>query len=119
MSKAKRSSRKPEASLSAGLFSVHGRLFQSRAEALAYCKAQRIPVFKVGIVPPPADFDPVKLSLRDEWSLRVFFNGSDPVLIFEHASETQAFKVRMFDLIDVVTSVKARVRELAKQGELL
>ena len=118
MSKAvKRRSRKPEASFSAGLYSVHGRLFSSRDEAVEYCKAERIPRFKIGLVPPPAvDLDPVKLSLREEWSLRVFLNSADPVLIFEHASETQAFKVRLFDLIDVATAVRSRMRELAKQG---
>lgn len=114
-------SRKADASFSAGLYSVHGRFFRSRAEALAYCKVTRIPAFKVQLVPPPAgvELDPVKLSVREEWSLRVLFNAADPVLIFEHASDAHAFKVRMSDLIDIASAVKARLRELAREGELL
>ena len=105
---------------SAGMFSVEGRLFSSRAEALAYCKAQRIAAFKIGLVPPPAvDLDPVKLSLREDWTLRVFYGAADPVLILEHAQEPQAFKVRMSALVELVSSVKARVRELAKSGDSL
>lgn len=121
---AKRAAKKSEP-FSAGMFSVEGRLFSSRAEALAYCKAQRIPAFKVALVPPPrVDLDALKLSVRENWTLRVLFSGddvsgsSDPVLIFEHATEAHAFTVKMVDLVDLAVVVRARVRELAKSGEL-
>lgn len=122
MSKAVKRSGKPSAasSFSAGMFTVEGRLFSSRAHALAYCKAERIPIYKIGICPPPkVEIDPVKLSLREDWSLRVLFVAADPVLIFEHASEAQAFKVRMSSLVELVSTVKARIRELAREGDLL
>ena len=121
---AKRAAKKSEP-FSAGMFSVEGRLFASRAAALAYCKAQRISAFKIGLCPAPKCLDALKLSVRESWTLRVLFDAvdaagsSDPVLIFEHASEAHAFTVRMSDLVDLVSAVKARVRELSRAGELL
>lgn len=104
---------------SAGMYAVEGGLFRSRADALAYCKAARVPTFKIRLVPPvAADLDPVRLSLREEWSLRFFCGSDDPVLILEHESKAQAFKVRMSDLVELVSTVKARVRELSKAGKL-
>ena len=113
---AKRVSKKSEP-FSAGMYVVEGRLFSTRGAAEAYCKAQRIPAFKIGLA--SGALDPVKLSVRDGWTLRVFLDGPAPVLIFEHVEGVHAFTVRMSDLVDLVSSVKARVRELAKGGELL
>lgn len=96
---------------------VEGRLFRTRAEAIAYCKVERISVYKIGLAPPVDDA--IKLSVGRSWSLRVFYGGDDPVLIFGSNNEVQAFTVRMSDLAELVLSVKARVRELAKSGELL
>ena len=104
---------------SAGMFTVEGRLFGTRAAAQAYCKAQRVPAYKIGLCPKPAIADAVKLSVGDNWSLRVFFDGQSPMMIFEHADDVHAFSVSMDDLVDLVSSVKARVRELAQAGELL
>lgn len=106
--------------VSAEMYSVEGRLFRSRAGALAYCKDQRISTYRIESLSPLAvDFDPVKLSLRENWTLRVLFDdGADPVLLFEHAKAAQVFSVRMSDLVDLVSTVKARVRELAKRSEL-
>lgn len=121
---AKRAVKKSEP-FSAGMFTVEGRLFASRAAAEAYAKAERIPVYKVGMCPPPKCLDALKLSVRESWSMRVLFDAldasgsSDPVLIFEHAGDAHAFTVRMSDLVDLVSTVKARVRELSKQGALL
>ena len=104
---------------SAGMYSVEGRLFGTRAAAAAYCKAQRVPAYKIGLVAAPKVSDAVKLSVGDLWSLRVFFDGPSPMMIFEHADDVHAFSVRMDDLADLVSTVKARVRELAQAGELL
>lgn len=116
-SKAKPAKSEP---FSAGMYSVAGRLFRTRAEALSYCEAHRIPAFRVELVPPAAAdlLDPVKLSVREGWRLRVFLDGPEPVLIVEHAEAAQAFKVRFGDLVDLVALVRARVRELAREGEL-
>lgn len=117
--------KKSEPSFSAGMFTVEGRLFSSRAAAQAYCTAQRISAYKIGLCPVPKCLDALKLSVRENWSLRVLFDAVDasgsrePVLIFEHAEDAHAFTVRMSDLVDLVSTVKARVRELAKAGELL
>lgn len=102
-----------------GLYSVEGRLFRTRAEAADYCKANRIPAWKIGLHPPTSvvqagDLDPVKLSLNPGWTLRVFFDGPVPLLLLEHAEAAHAFSVPMSDLVDLVSSVKARIRELAK-----
>lgn len=98
-----------------GMFCVEGRLFRLRADAVAYCKAQRLPAWKIGTVPPlPGEADPVKLSAGEGWRLRSYFDGPEPILIFEHANGVHAFAVPMADLVDLVTSVKARIRELAK-----
>lgn len=112
---AKRSSKKSEP-YSAGLYSVSGRLFRSRADALAYCKTERIPSWNVGLAPPPpgVDLDPIKLSLAQHWTLRVLFDDGDPVVIFTHAAEAHAVTVRMSDLADLVSAFKARVRELSR-----
>lgn len=106
--------------VSAEMYSVEGRLFRSRAEALAYCKDQRISTYRIESVPPlAADLDPLKLSVRENWTLRVLFDdGADPVLLFEHAKAAHVFSVRMSDLVDLASTVKARVRELAKRSEL-
>lgn len=102
-----------------GLYSVEGRLFRTRDEAVSYCKAERIPVWKVGLAPPlpGVDLDPIKLSLRESWTLRVLFDDGEPVIVFSHAAEAHAFSVRMSDVADLVSAFKARVRELAKRGE--
>lgn len=113
---AKRKSVKEEPFL-ASSYVVEGRLFRTRAEALAYCKAERVSVYKIGLCPPVDDA--LKLSVGKDWSLRVFYGGDDPVLVLRHASEAQAFSVKMSDLADLVSTVKARVRELARSGELL
>lgn len=113
---AKRAAKKSEP-FSAGMYVVEGRLFSTRVAAEAYCKAQRIPAFKIGLA--PRDLDPLKLSVKDGWTLRVFFDGPAPMLIFESLDDAHAFTVRMSDLTDLVSSVKARARELAKGGELL
>lgn len=113
---AKRAVKKSEP-FSAGSYEVEGRLFSTRAAAEAYCKAQRIAAFKIGLVALP--FDPIRLSVKDGWTLRAFFDGPSPMLIFESLGDHHAFSVKMSDLVDLVTSVKARVRELAKAGELL
>lgn len=113
---AKRRSSKEEPFL-ASSYVVEGRMFRTRAEAVAYCKSERISVYKIGICPPVDDA--LKLSVGKAWSLRVFYGGDDPVLIFGHENEVQAFAVRMSDLADLVSGVKARVRELARVGELL
>lgn len=116
---AKRSQKKAE--FSAGMFSVEGRLFTSRAEALAYCKANRISAYKIGLCPHPAgvDLDVLKLSVREDWRLRALFHGDAALLIFEHATKSYAFTVPLDALVDLVSTVKARVRELAREGELL
>ena len=101
----------------ASSYVVEGRLFRTRAEALAYCKAERISAYKIGLAPPVDDA--LKLSVREDWKLSVFYGGADPVLILRHSTDAQAFQVRMSDLADLVSSVKARVRELARGGELL
>lgn len=112
---AKRVAKKSEP-FSAGCYTVEGRLFSTRPEAEEYCRKQRIPAFKIGLAPPLPD-DVIKLSVAESWSLRVLFADADPILVFEHASDLRAFRVRMSDLADLVSSVKARVRELAKAGE--
>lgn len=105
--------------VSSDLHSVEGRLFWSRAEALAYCKDQRISTYRIESVPPLAALDPLKLSVRENWTLRVLFDdGADPLLLFEHAKAAHVFSVRMSDLVDLASTVKARVRELAKRSEL-
>lgn len=111
---AKRSSKREP--FSAGLYSVAGRLFRTRAEALAYAKAERLPSWNVGLAPPPpgVDLDPIKLSVSEHWTLRVLFDDGDPVIVFEHAAEAHALRVRMSDLADLVSAFKARVRELSR-----
>jgi len=111
-----------DARSSAGMFAVDGRLFSTRAEALAFCRARQRPAYRISLVPPLGlDVDPLKLSLRPNWSVRAFFPGSaEPVLVFEHEGEPpHAFSVRMVDLVDLVSSVKSRVRELSRAGALL
>lgn len=102
---------------SAGMYVVEGRLFSTRDAASAYCKAQRIPVYKIGLA--PALSDPLKLSVADGWTLRTFFDGPAPMLIFEHQEGVHAFTVTMDALVDLMGAVRARVRELAQAGELL
>jgi len=114
------SSRRRKASPALASFvTVEGRVFSSRAEAVAYCKVQRLSIAKIEPVSKVFPTDPVKLSLGSEWRLRLFFNSSDPVLICEHAAGVHAFTVRMSDLVDLVSTIKARVRELSKAGALL
>jgi len=116
---AKRSAKKAE--FSAGMFTVEGRLFSSRAEAVAYCKVNRISAYKIGLCPHPAgiDLDVLKLSVREDWRLRVLFHGDASLMMFEHATKSYAFTVPLSALVELVSTVKARVRELAREGELL
>lgn len=111
---AKRSSKREP--FSAGLYSVAGRLFRTRDEAVSYCKAERLPSWHIGLAPPPpgVDLDPIKLSLAESWTLRVLFDDGDPVVIFTHAAEAHALKVRMSDLADLVSAFKSRVREISR-----
>lgn len=105
---------------SAGMFSVEGRLFSSRADALAYCKAERISALRLlPCSPPKVDMDVLKLSVREDWTLRVLFHGDASLMVFEHAATAHAFCVPLSALVDLVSTVKARVRELARAGELL
>lgn len=103
---------------SAGLYSVEGRLFRTRDDAVSYCKAERIPLWKVGLAPFPSgvDLDPIKLSLAESWTLCVLFDDGDPVILLEHATTAHAFTVRMSDLFSLVSSVRARVRELSRRS---
>ena len=91
-----------------------------RDAALAYCRANRISAYKIGLCPPPkVDLDVLKLSVREDWTLRTVFHGNAAMVIFEHADKAQGFTVPLSALVDLVSTVKARVRELAQAGELL
>lgn len=111
------SSRRPSGAVScSSMFVVEGRVFSTRDAALAYCKAARISAYKVEML----DFDPVKLSVSDAWRLNVHFPGPDPVMLFSSPDgDLMSFTVKMSELVDLVSTVKARVRELARQGALL
>lgn len=104
----------------AGMYEVDGRLFSTRDAASAYCKANRISAYKIGLCPPPkVDLDVLKLSVREDWTLRTVFHGNAAMMLFEHADKTHGFTVPLSALVDLVSTVKARVRELAQAGELL
>lgn len=93
---------------------VEGRIFRTRPEAIEYCKANRIPAWKIGLCPTRDELDPIKLSTAPGWRMRSFFDGPAPMLVFEHEATAHAFSVSMSDLTDLVSAVKARIRELAK-----
>lgn len=106
MSKSKSSSKaKPS------MFSVSGRLFLTRDAALAYCKANRIPAWRME--PCPFIIDTAKVALAEDWRLSVFFEGSLVVLICSNADRSHAFKVRFTDLVELSSAVKVRSRKLS------
>lgn len=107
--------RKPASSVGT-MFCVAGRVFSSRDEAVAYCKAQRISVVRIEMVSIEAS----KLVAGEAVQLRVYFAGAEPVLLLSSVSgEVVSYPVRMSDLVDVVSSVKARSREVARAGALV
>lgn len=101
-----------------GLFyRVSGRIFLTRAAALAYCRSERISAYLIEAVTVSQKvFDDAKAAA--DWQLSVYFDGEEPLLICERRSAVHAFTVPMSELVKLVRSIKVRARQVSKEGAL-